>query len=210
MSSRLILVPALAVGLLAGCTDAPASSTAPDAAEGTAGSSGPTPSASGASASEADDDPGTQTVQVYFSRIEGTSSCSVVEAVPREVPETEAVATAALEELFQGPTEAEKGVGLSSSFSAETQDLLRHVHVADGTAYLDLDRALLDIDEASASCGGSALMASIEATLEQFPTVDDVRYAVEGEPRTFYDFVQIGCPTPGAAGDRCDPEPFRR
>jgi hypothetical protein len=84
------------------------------------------------------------------------------------------------------------------------------VHVDEGTAYLDLSPSLLDIHDASASCGSSALMASIEETLEQFPTVDRVHYAVEGDPSRFYDFVQIGCPSPSAAGDRCDPAPFRQ
>ncbi len=147
-------------------------------------------------------------MQVFFNRIDG-SSCSVVEAVPREVPETEAVATAALTELFAGPTAEEEQRGLSSLFDAVTEDLLRSLHVADGVAYLDLDGSFLDLGNASTSCGGSAVMASVEATLEQFATVDEVRYAVEGEPRAFYDFLQIGCPTPSTTGDRCDPDPFQ-
>jgi spore germination protein GerM len=150
-------------------------------------------------------------VQVYFTRMESpTASCSGVEAVPREVARTEAVATAALTELFGGPSDEEQRRGLSSVFSADTRDLLRTVHVEDGTAYLDLSASLLDIDEASTSCGGSALLASVEATAERFSTVDRVRYAVEGDPRRFYEFVQVGCPAPSTAGDRCDPAPFRR
>jgi spore germination protein GerM len=214
MFRRLVLGSALVVGLVAGCADAPTtndegnpadSSAAPSATGGATQASG-----SGTTAPGSEDASDTQTVRVYFSRLEGTSSCSAVEVTPRQVAETEAVATAALNELFAGPTEAEEQRGLSSMFSADTKDLLRHVHVADGTAYLDLNRSLLDIDAASTSCGGTVLMAQIEHTLEQFTTVDGVRYAVEGEPRTYYEFLQIGCPTPSTAGDRCDPEPFRR
>lgn len=207
----LVLGSALATGLVAGCADASgergsaASRAAPSATGGASHASGSGTTAPGSEGASA-----TQTVQVYFSRLEGTSSCSAVEASPRQVPETEAVATAALNELFTGPTEAEERTGLSSMFSADTKDLLRQVHVADGIAYLDLDRSLLDIDAASTSCGGTAFMAQIEETLRQFPTVNSVRYAVERDPRSYYEFLQIGCPTPSTVGDRCDPAPFQR
>lgn len=208
MRSWSLLAAALALGLAAGCADSP-----PDDAAGGSTSSAATssePSSAPSTTPPAADDPGTMSVQVFFTRMDdGSGSCSEVEAVTREVPETEAVATAALTELFAGPTAEEEQRGLSSLFDAGTHDLLRSLHVADGVAYLDLDGAFLELGNASSSCGGSAVMSSIEATLEQFPTVDEVRYAVEGEPAAFYDFLQIGCPTPSAAGDRCDPEPFR-
>lgn len=155
--------------------------------------------------------PAVQEVEVYFNRTDGGAAfCTEVVSVTRQVRETEAVATAALEELFAGPTEQEEQRGLSSFFSGSTRGLLRSVHVEDGTAYLDLGPGLLDLGNASTTCGASALTTSIEQTLRQFPTVDEVRYAVEGEPETFYDFIQVGCPRPRSDGDRCDPEPFSR
>lgn len=152
----------------------------------------------------------TQTLQVFFTPTDAAGDCAAVEGVDREVPRTEAVATAALQQLFAGPTEAEQRRGLRSFFGPETRGLLRSVRVADGVAYVDLDAQVLQLNGASTSCGSAALTATIGRTLRQFPTVDDVRHAVEGDPSAFSAFVQAGCPEPRRPGDRCDPEPFRR
>jgi spore germination protein GerM len=119
------------------------------------------------------------------------------------------VATAALRELFEGPTQPEQDRGFTSLFGPGTGGLLRSVYVDDETAYLDLERAFLDIDNVSTTCGRKMALGSLEATLTQFPTVEDVRYAVEGKPATFYDGLGIGCPSPSPQGDRCDPAPFQ-
>lgn len=147
-------------------------------------------------------------VSVFFNA-EQDATCTAVEPVERHVGETKAVATAALTELFKGPTDAEQDRGLTSFFHEGTSDLLRSVHVEEGTAYVDLDREFLDINNASTSCGSIMIRSSIEATLTQFSTVEDVRYAIEGEPSAFYDFMQMGCPRPRSDGDRCDPAPFQ-
>ena len=150
-----------------------------------------------------------QSVQVFFSRMEQQLDCSVVEPVERQVPDTAADTTAALNELFKGTTEAEREEGLSSFFGPRTEDLLRSVHVEDGTAYVDLHRSVLHINNASTTCGSTAFTATMEQTVKQFPTVQNVRYAVEGDPGVFYEFIQLGCPDGEGAG-RCNPEPFQR
>jgi hypothetical protein len=144
---------------------------------------------------------------VFFNP-EQAETCTAVKPVERRVEETEAVATAALNELFKGPTDAEEDRGLTSFFDEGTSGLLRSVHV-DGDRLSRSRPRVLGHRQASTTCGGSMVMASIEATLTQFSTVEDVRYAVEGEPSTFYDFMQIGCPRPRSDGDRCDPAPFQ-
>jgi spore germination protein GerM len=166
----------------------------------------PAPSSSPGSSSESTATGSGQTILVFFREQDG--ACTAVEPVERQVEETEAVATAALTELFKGPSDAERDRGLTSFFDEGTSGLLRSVHVDGGTAFLDLDAAFFDINNASTSCGSSMIKSSIEATLTQFSTVQDVRYAVEGEPSTFYHFMQMGCPTPRSDGDRCDPAPF--
>jgi spore germination protein GerM len=216
----LVLVLALTVALLGACSDTTDSSAAgglggapsPPGASSPVPGGSTTPSASAASSSNGSRS-GSQTVEVFFNRPEGgVSGCTSVEPVERRVEKTEAVATAALNELFAGPSNAEQARGLMSFFSADTAGLLRSVRVEQQTAYLDLDAAFLEINNVSTTCGGSMTLASIEATLKQFTTVEEIRYAIEAEPATFYDFMQIGCPRPRprSAGDRCDPAPFQR
>jgi hypothetical protein len=151
----------------------------------------------------------TQAVQVFLSRVGEGTDCGRVEAVERRVEATPAVATAALRALFEGPTREEQERGLSWFSRPGTEQLLRSLRVEDGTAYLDLDRSLLDLHQVSTSCGATAFLATVGETLRQFPTVDEVRYAVAGDPAPFYEHLQIGCPAPAAPGDRCDPAPFR-
>ena len=141
------------------------------------------------------DKPATMEVKVFFSSGDGTD-CSEVKAVTRTVPSTKGVARAALQELFKGPTEDAKRAGLSSFFSDETKDLLDGVNIKDGTAYVDLDEAVIQkLGNATTSCGSQAFTASVEETLKQFSTVKKVFYAIEGSPRDFYDWIQVGeCP----------------
>jgi germination protein M len=99
--------------------------------------------------------------------------------VHRQVPQTVAVATAALSELFAGPTAAEMASvpAISSTVPAGTQ--LLGVSIADGVATVDLS-------EEFESGGGSASvlgrLAQLVYTLTQFPTVDAVELLIEGEP----------------------------
>jgi hypothetical protein len=160
---------------------------------------------------------GYQTVQAYFGDLSDAGPfCDGVKPVPREVPATESVATVALRELFRGPTEDEVRLyGVGSAFSAVTADLLRSVHVEAGTAYVDLRpfdqfAAGTALGGYGTSCGMGAFYGQVEATLRQFPTVREVRYAFDGDPRAFVEYMQGGCPDPIPAGDPCDPAPFRR
>ncbi len=150
------------------------------------------------------------TVKVYFGNTElnpNMEDCSKVFPVEREIPETKAVATAALNELFRGPTEQEKEQGHVSFFSWETRDVLKSVHIEDGTAYLNLEDLRPMVPGANSTCGSGQFRGQIEQTLKQFPTVDKVIYAIDGSPRTFYEWIQIGCAAPGDT-DYCDPTPF--
>lgn len=137
----------------------------------------------------------TMEVKVYFSAGDGTD-CSAVRAVTRTIPRTQGVAKAALQELFKGPTEEEKKSGLSSFFSDDTKDILDRVNVKDGAAYVDLDGSVTQkLSNATTSCGSQAFTASVEKTLTQFRTVKKVFFAIEGSPKDFYDWIQVGeCP----------------
>lgn len=158
----------------------------------------------------------TQTVQVFFSSTDPDANlCQDVVPVTREVPVTAAVATAALNELFRGPSpQEERDLKIDSVFTPETAGLLRSVRIDDGTAYVDLRHfdslasPTIPLGIYGTSCGSGAFHSQMRATLTQFPTVREVRYAFDGDPRAFVEWMQGGCPDPIPAGDPCDPEPF--
>lgn len=152
----------------------------------------------------------TTTLSVYFNHAQraGTEAdCAIVFSLPRPVPRTEAVATAALQQLFAGPTEAERAAGYRSPFSAASAGMLKRVHINHGTAYVDLHDLRTRLGGATSSCGAAEFRMQVERTLRQFPTVRRVILAIDGEPRTFYEWMGESC---DLSNDRCDAAPFRR
>lgn len=153
--------------------------------------------------------PETTKFEVYFGNSAmnpNSIDCSKVFPVEREVLKTEGVARAALQELFKGPTTDEQKLGYNSMFSEKTADILKNVKVQNGIAYVDLYDVRGIIPNASASCGSAHFLASIRETLKQFPMVRDVRYAINGDPAAFYDWMQFGC---NGTDTVCDPTPFK-
>lgn len=192
----LLLVVIFTLMALAACRQAPNGSGNVSGSD-PAGSASPSASAAAVNAARTSSSgtPDTMEVKVFFSAGDGTD-CSEVRAVTRTVPQTQSVATAALRELFKGPTQEEKKTGMSSFFSEDTKDILDRVNVKDGAAYVNLDGSVIQkLGNATSSCGSQAFTASVEETLKQFPTVKKVFFAIEGSPRDYYDWVQIGeCP----------------
>jgi spore germination protein GerM len=139
----------------------------------------------------------TTTIKVFFhpDKLDPEwMDCQKVAPVKRTIPKTTATATAALLELFKGPSEAEKkeftGFG-----PPETNGILKSVRVRGGGAYVNFTKAVYEqMGTATTSCGGG-FFSMIEATLLQFPTIKKVYYAVEGDTNGFYEWVQVGeCP----------------
>jgi spore germination protein GerM len=148
------------------------------------------------------------TFEVYFSkegRAAADAACSHVVAVTRAVPATQGVARASLEQLFAGPTAAERAVGYHSWFSHRTRGILRNIRIIDGTSYVDLHDIRRLIPGASSSCGSSELIAQVEATLKQFATVERVVLAIDGQPRVFYEWLEMAC---DQSNDHCDEQHF--
>ncbi|MEZ5344150.1 MAG: GerMN domain-containing protein [Pyrinomonadaceae bacterium] len=138
------------------------------------------------------------TVKVFFlSEIDNPDflDCTSVRPTDRKIPKTRAVAKAALLELFKGPTPEEEEKGFSSLSPDETKDILKSVKIKNGAAYVNFNEIVYtQMGTATTSCG-SGFFSSIEATLKQFPTIKRVFYAIEGNPRDFYEWVQVGeCP----------------
>jgi spore germination protein GerM len=103
--------------------------------------------------------------------------------VLREVLATKAVATAAMRTLLAGPTSTEQAASPALYTTIPDGTRLLGLSIADGVATVNLSRAF-------ESGGGSASMlgrlSQVVYTLTQFPTVDAVRFQVEGIPVTTF------------------------
>jgi spore germination protein GerM len=141
----------------------------------------------------------TMTIKLYLPNAKRDSGdCSVkVYPVTRTIPKTDAVARAALEQLFAGPTSLEKADGFYSDFSEATKSFLISVNLKNKAAYVNLRdlTSTSSIGNFTTSCGGSNFFGQVENTLKQFSSIKKVFYAMEGDPSLFYDWMQIGeCP----------------
>ena len=139
----------------------------------------------------------TMTINVYFHPDKTDpewNDCQKVAPIKRTIPKKVSNATAALEELFKGPTKAEKkeytGYG-----PPNTSGILKSVRVKNKSAYVNFNKAVYEqMGDATSSCGGG-FFSMVEATLLQFPTIRNVYYAIEGNSDDFYEWVQVGeCP----------------
>lgn len=132
----------------------------------------------------------TTTVLVHFTLDEEPVS------VAREVGETDAPLRAALEEQLQGPTRAEREVGLFSFFSTDTAGMLADVHLDEaGLVTVDFADFSRTIPNASASAGSAILIGELNATVFQFPAPRAVTYRFEGDCEAFWEWLQVGdCP----------------
>ena len=141
----------------------------------------------------------TMQIKIYFPNSKRASGdCGArVYPVTRTVPKTKAVAKAALDQLFAGPTSEEQAKGFYSDFSDATKTLLVSVNIRNRYAYVNM-RDLTgssSIGNFTTSCGGSNFYGQVESTLKQFPGVRKAFFAFEGDPSHFYDWMQVGeCP----------------
>jgi spore germination protein GerM len=98
-----------------------------------------------------------------------------VEAVPRRVPRVPRIGTAALEQLLDGPTPQEAADGYGTAIPADTR--LRDLAITDGVAVVDLSR---EFESAGDTRDLTLRLAQVTCTLTVFPTVDGVRFAIDG------------------------------
>ena len=138
-------------------------------------------------------------IKVYFPNTKrNDADCGVpVYPVRRTIPKTTAVAKAALEQLFAGPTAEEQAKGFYSDFSDAIKSLLISVNIKNRNAYVNMRdlSGTSSIGNFTTSCGGSNFFGQVESTLKQFPGIRKVFFAFEGDPSHFYDWMQVGeCP----------------
>ncbi len=112
----------------------------------------------------------TTTVAIYLT--EGES----LERVERTVPEVPRIGTEALRSLLAGPTATEATGGLGTAIPVGTR--LLDLAISDGTATVDLSRAF---ESGGGTLGLTLRLAQVACTLDQFESVEGVRFALEGE-----------------------------
>lgn len=120
---------------------------------------------------------GPVTLKLYF--LDDTGGTPFLRAEERTVPYTQAVARAALEELFKGPS---AGSGLTAVFPNTVRVL--DVSVTDGICTVSVSKEIITDKAASGGAGAmveSLALASIANTLTEFPTVSKVKLLVEGK-----------------------------
>jgi spore germination protein GerM len=117
-------------------------------------------------------------IEVFFSNAKKGSSnnCDLVFSLPRSIPQTQALATIALQRMLGGPTAEERAQGYASQIPAGTR--LNKVTVAGGVARADFSS---ELSTAAGACRVTAIRAQIERTLRQFSTVKSVVITVNGK-----------------------------
>lgn len=147
-------------------------------------------------------------VSVYFGndlKNPNALDCGAVYSLNRNVEKTSL--EIALKELFKGPTTEEKNAGYYSFFSSSTVGILLGAKIIGTTAYLNLTDIRTNLANASASCGSQQFLAEIQETVKrEDPNITKIIYAINGNPESFYEWLQIGC---SPQDNYCDPAPFK-
>ncbi|OGZ63474.1 MAG: hypothetical protein A2998_01580 [Candidatus Staskawiczbacteria bacterium RIFCSPLOWO2_01_FULL_37_25b] len=119
-------------------------------------------------------------LKVYFnnSNMDPEASCNKVFAVERVMPKVEAIGSAALKELFKGPTQDEKNQGFFTSINDGVLLKSLMIGMESGTAWADFNSQLEY--QVGGSCRVSAIRAQIEQTLKQFSTIKNVVISIDG------------------------------
>jgi germination protein M len=122
-------------------------------------------------------------------------------AVERELPATPQIAHAALRALIDGPSSADQSLidGVSSAVPAET--LLLGVTIDDRVATVDLSR---EFESGGGSFSMFSRLAQVVYTVTQFPTVDAVRFELDGQPVTVFSGEGIVLEAPVSRDDYLD------
>ena len=125
---------------------------------------------------------GTTIVRAYFILGSFTGNAGLV-PVLREIPETKAVATAAMTALLEGPKARSSRRRPAMYTGIPDGTKLLGLTIADGVATVDLSASS---SRAAAARRSSAGSRQVVYTLTQFPTVEQVPFEVDGEPVTVF------------------------
>lgn len=135
---------------------------------------------------------GRHAVAVFAPRGVG-GDCSRVLPLRRTVPGPQLL-RGAMQALLAGPTRAERARGYGGWFSARTAGHLRSVRISGHVAYVDFRSFASHVPNASTSCGSTLLLAQLDRTATQFPTVKRAVYSFGGSRSAFYEWLQREAP----------------
>jgi len=150
------------------------------------------------------DEPDVSEIRLYFiapgGGNEGRAEPFLV-AVERELPATPQIAHATLRALIEGPSAADQALidDVSSAVPGET--LLLGVTIDDRVATVDLSR---EFESGGGSFSMFSRLAQVVYTVTQFPTVDAVRFALDGQPVTVFSGEGIVLDAPVSRDDYLD------
>ena len=139
------------------------------------------PSSSPAGSPDPSASPATTVVRAYF-YYGGELGAAGLVPLLREVPETRAVATAAMQALLEGPTSDESSEREITSAVPDGSRLLG-LTIEDGVATVDLSS---EFESGGGSMSVFVRLGQVVYTLTQFPTVQTVRLEIEGQPVTVF------------------------
>ncbi len=128
-------------------------------------------------------------VRVFFPRGDAGRECRRVLPLVRTVSGP-GVLRGAMSALLRGPTAAERRRGYGGWFSSKTAGRLRSVRIVRSVARIDFRDFSRIIPNASTSCGSSLLLAQLDRTARQFPSVSRAVYSFDGSVPAFYRWLQ--------------------
>ena len=134
-------------------------------------------------------------VRAYF-WLGGLSGSEGLVAVLREIPGTKGVATAAVNALLAGPTDAEAGRSISTAVPTGSQ--LLGLSIDGGVATVDLSE---EFESGGGSSSVLTRLGQLVYTLTQFPTVRSVVIQIEGETKTVFSSEGVSLDKPTTRAD---------
>jgi germination protein M len=150
------------------------------------------------------DEPRVSRVRLYFiapgGGNEGRAEPFLV-AVERELPFTPQIAHAALRALIEGPSGADQALVGDVSTAVPGETLLLGVTIDDRVATVDLSR---EFESGGGSFSMFSRLAQVVYTVTQFPTVDAVRFELDGQPVTVFSGEGIVLEAPVSRDDYLD------
>jgi germination protein M len=126
--------------------------------------------------------PATKIVRAYFFLGSFVDNPGLV-GVLREIPATQAVGTAAMAALLDGPNDVEMGARPALYTTIPDGTRLLGLRIEGGIATVNLSR---EFETGGGSASVLGRLAQVVFTLTQFPTVEGVRFELDGEPVTVF------------------------
>ncbi len=150
------------------------------------------------------DGPEVSKVRIYFiapgGGNEGRAEPFLV-SIERELPSTPQIAHATLRALIDGPSAADRDLVDDVSTAVPQESLLLGVTIEDRVATVDLSR---EFESGGGSFSMFSRLAQVVYTVTQFPTVDAVRFQLDGQPVTVFSGEGIVLDAPVSRDDYLD------